>query len=79
MLRLLRGLPESAGSALVIGHNPGLEEFVLDLSAPGPLRDAVGVKIPRPVPSQRSLWAKGRGVTCTRGTPSWSASQSPET
>lgn len=46
VLELLRGLPETAGSALVIGHNPGLEELVLDLSAPGRLRDAVGVKFP---------------------------------
>jgi phosphohistidine phosphatase len=46
VLGLLRGLAETAGSALVIGHNPGLEELVLDLSAPGRLRNAVGVKFP---------------------------------
>jgi phosphohistidine phosphatase len=46
MLERLRGLPETAESALVIGHNPGLQELVLDLSAPGRLRDAVGVKFP---------------------------------
>jgi phosphohistidine phosphatase len=30
----------------VIGHNPGLQELVLGMSAAGPLRDAVSVKFP---------------------------------
>jgi phosphohistidine phosphatase len=46
LLERLHGLPEAARSALVIGHNPALQELVLDLSAAGPLRDAVGVKFP---------------------------------
>jgi phosphohistidine phosphatase len=46
LLARLQGLPEAAGSALVIGHNPGLQELVLGMSAAGPLRDAVSVKFP---------------------------------
>jgi phosphohistidine phosphatase len=46
LLERLRGLPEAAGSALVIGHNPGIQDLTLDLAAPGPLLDAVSVKFP---------------------------------
>jgi phosphohistidine phosphatase len=46
LLGFLRGLPEPAHSALVIGHNPGIQDLTLDLAAPGPLLDAVSVKFP---------------------------------
>ena len=46
LLDRLRGLPEAARSALVIGHNPGIQDLTLDLAAPGPLLDAVSVKFP---------------------------------
>jgi phosphohistidine phosphatase len=46
LLERLHGLPEAAGSALLIGHNPGFQDLVLYLSAPGPLRDAVSAKFP---------------------------------
>jgi len=46
LLARLQDLPESAGSALVIGHNPSLQELVLEMSAAGPLRDAVSAKFP---------------------------------
>jgi phosphohistidine phosphatase len=46
LLARLRGLPDAARSALVIGHNPGIEDLTLDLAAPGPLLDAVSVKFP---------------------------------
>ena len=46
LLERLRDLPEAARSALVIGHNPGIQDLTLDLAAPGPLLDAVSVKFP---------------------------------
>ena len=46
LLERLRDIPESAHSALVIGHNPGLEDLVLLLAAPGHLRAEVAVKFP---------------------------------
>jgi phosphohistidine phosphatase len=46
LLDRLRGLPEAARSALVIGHNPGIQDLTLDLTAPGPLFDRVSVKFP---------------------------------
>jgi phosphohistidine phosphatase len=46
LLERLRGLPEAARSALVIGHNPGIQDLALDLAATGPLLEAVSVKFP---------------------------------
>jgi phosphohistidine phosphatase len=34
LMRRLRGLDESAGAVMVIGHNPGLQELALALAAP---------------------------------------------
>lgn len=33
-------------SAMIVGHNPGLEDAVLALAAPSPLRDRVAEKLP---------------------------------
>lgn len=49
LLDVVRDLPEQAGSVLMAGHNPGLEELVLALvpdQGPNPLRDDVEVKFP---------------------------------
>jgi phosphohistidine phosphatase len=46
LLDRMRALPESVGSVMVIGHNPGLQELVLGLAAPGPSRDRVALKFP---------------------------------
>jgi phosphohistidine phosphatase len=46
LLERLHAIPDSAHSALVIGHNPGLEQLVLLLAAPGPLRAEVTTKFP---------------------------------
>lgn len=45
---LVRGLPEEASSALLVGHNPGLQEIVLDLAQPDSsgLRGRVAIKFP---------------------------------
>ena len=48
LLELIRAAPDGAETLLVVGHNPGLEQLVLALSAPGatPLREEVEVKYP---------------------------------
>lgn len=46
---VVRDLPDSAASVLMSGHNPGLEELILDLvpdDGDSPLRDDVEVKFP---------------------------------
>ena len=40
---ILRGIPKEAKTALVIGHNPGMEELAKDLSGPGSARSALAV------------------------------------
>lgn len=46
LLDLVHGFPDAAESALLVGHNPGLEELVLDLVPDGALRDTVEAKFP---------------------------------
>lgn len=48
LLDVVHGFPAEAERALLIGHNPGLEDLVLTLVADGadPLRDAVEDKYP---------------------------------
>lgn len=47
LLDAIEALPDTAETVLLSGHNPGLEELVLDRArAPGPLRDAVEEKFP---------------------------------
>lgn len=47
LLDLIRDLPAQAGTVLLVGHNPGLEDLVLDLVPDGSdLRDAVEAKYP---------------------------------
>lgn len=46
LLDVARETPDDAASLLLIGHNPGLEELVLDLAAAGPLREEVEEKYP---------------------------------
>jgi len=48
ILDLVRDLPADIDHVLVVGHNPGLEDFVLMMVAdePHPLRDAVEAKYP---------------------------------
>ena len=48
LLDLIRGTPDAAETLLLAGHNPGLEQLVLALSAPtaGPLRGEVEIKYP---------------------------------
>ena len=47
LLDAIEALPDTANVVLLSGHNPGLEELVLDrVSASGPLRDEVEQKYP---------------------------------
>ena len=46
LLDLAQGLDDGAGRALLIGHNPGLEDLVLMLASASPYRDEVEVKYP---------------------------------
>ena len=46
LLSRLRRLPDAVGSAMIIGHNPALQDLALDLSRPGPARREVAAKYP---------------------------------
>jgi phosphohistidine phosphatase len=46
LLKRLGGVPDSVLSAMLIGHNPGLEDLVAWMAAPGPLLDRVMAKFP---------------------------------
>jgi phosphohistidine phosphatase len=42
----IRALPEEVDDAMLVGHNPGLEDLALLLAEPGPNRDRARVKVP---------------------------------
>jgi phosphohistidine phosphatase len=46
LLELLRRLPDTAPSAMLIGHNPGVQELALGLAAAGPAHAALADKFP---------------------------------
>ncbi len=49
LIDLLRDQPDSVASALMVGHNPGLEDLIFDLvpdDGTSPLRDVVEEKFP---------------------------------
>ncbi len=46
LFELIRGLPERAAAPLLIGHNPGLERLVVELTQDGKLHDQVAEKFP---------------------------------
>jgi phosphohistidine phosphatase len=47
LMGIVRGLPETARSPLLVGHNPGFHQFVLELAAAGDkLRDRVAHNLP---------------------------------
>jgi phosphohistidine phosphatase len=46
LLARIRALPDEAGEAMLIGHNPGLMEVLLLLAAPGELRERAAVNVP---------------------------------
>lgn len=46
LLDLVRSLPEETSDALLVGHNPGLERLVVELTLEGKLHDQVARKFP---------------------------------
>ncbi len=46
LLERLRAIPDTVSSVMIIGHNPGVQQLVLDLARPGPHVAAVRVKFP---------------------------------
>jgi phosphohistidine phosphatase len=42
LLEAVRAVPESSGSVILVGHNPGLEELAAMLAGPGSEQDALG-------------------------------------
>jgi phosphohistidine phosphatase len=46
LVQLLRDLPETVASVLVIGHNPSLQQLALELARPSPERRALAEKYP---------------------------------
>lgn len=46
LLQRLRAVPEAVPSVMLIGHNPGLHELVLELAEPGRERDRLREKLP---------------------------------
>ena len=46
LLELLRTLPDQVSAALLIAHNPGIEELALQLARPSPERDNLEAKFP---------------------------------
>ena len=46
LLERLRVVPERATTVMLIGHNPGLQELVVDLARRGPQRHEVELKFP---------------------------------
>jgi phosphohistidine phosphatase len=64
LLDLVHALPEAADHVLMVGHNPGLEDLVLDLTLDGELRERVEDKYPTATVAQMTLpvdrWADAR-------------------
>lgn len=46
LLEQLRGVPDRAASAMLIAHNPGIQDLALGLAASGPALAALGQKFP---------------------------------
>jgi phosphohistidine phosphatase len=46
LLARLRGVPDTVGSVMLIGHNPGLQQLAIDLARPAPERRQLEAKYP---------------------------------
>lgn len=69
LLDLVQALPDAADHVLMVGHNPGLEDLVLDLTLDGELRERVEDKYPTATVAQMTLpvdrWAEARAHSAT--------------
>lgn len=46
LLNLIQRLPESVTDALLVGHNPGLQRLIVELTRKGKLHEQVALKFP---------------------------------
>ncbi|MGI4731865.1 MAG: SixA phosphatase family protein [Janthinobacterium lividum] len=69
LLELIQDFPHDADTALLVGHNPGLEELVLSLvrDADQPLREAVRTKFPTASTAQLVFDVTGWADVATDG------------
>jgi len=69
LLDLVQAMPDIADHVLMVGHNPGLEDLVLDLTLDGELRERVEDKYPTATVAQMTLpvdrWAEVRAHSAT--------------
>ena len=72
LLALLRELDDDVGSAMLIGHNPGLEQLIADLAEPGPELDRLREKFP--TAALATLQFEDPGPSSERAVLSWSRS-----
>ncbi len=61
LLDLVQALPDDADHVLMVGHNPGLEDLVLDLTLDGELRERVEDKYPTATVAQMTLRRRSLG------------------
>lgn len=59
LIDVVHDLPAGAGHVLLVGHNPGLEELVLQLAQSGALRDQVAIKFPTATLAEMTFEVKG--------------------
>ncbi|WP_230481614.1 SixA phosphatase family protein [Sphingomonas sp. Leaf21] len=69
LLDLVHALPDGADHVLMVGHNPGLEDLVLDLTIDGELRERAEDKYPTATVAQMTLpidhWADAQSHSAT--------------
>ena len=69
LLDRVQTLPDDRGHVLMVGHNPGLEDLVLDLTLDGELRDRAEDKYPTATIARMTLpierWAEARSHSAT--------------
>ncbi len=65
LLEVVNEQDETDARVLLVGHNPGLQDLVLDLAAPGDLRDEVERKYPTASLAEMTL--EGRWADLGRG------------
>ena len=70
LLHRVRALPDEAEEAMLVGHNPGLGDLVLQLAEPGRLRKRAEAKVPTGG-SRRSRRTSRAGRSSSRAERAW--------
>ncbi|WP_343526297.1 histidine phosphatase family protein [Sphingomonas sp.] len=69
LLDQVHALPDDRDHVLMVGHNPGLEDLVLDMALDGELRDRAEDKYPTATVAQMTLpierWSEARSQSAT--------------